>query len=45
METAPQRFERREIQTGLSDGIYVEVVSGLAADEAVKKGVVEQDAG
>ncbi len=45
VETAPQQFERREIRTGLSDGIYVEVVSGLAADEAVKKGVVEQDAG
>jgi HlyD family secretion protein len=36
VETAPQKFERREVQTGLSDGIQVEVLSGLKADEKVK---------
>jgi len=36
VETAPQTFERREIVTGLSDGIKIEVVSGLSADDKVK---------
>jgi HlyD family secretion protein len=34
VETAPQQFEKREIKTGLSDGINIEVLSGL--DENVK---------
>jgi HlyD family secretion protein len=29
-------FERREIRTGLSDGIHIEVLSGLAADDRLK---------
>jgi HlyD family secretion protein len=37
VETAPQQFEKREIQTGISDGINIEVVSGLSADEKIKK--------
>ena len=36
VETAPQKFEKREIQTGLSDGINIEVVSGLKAEEKIK---------
>ncbi|HTU68611.1 MAG TPA: efflux RND transporter periplasmic adaptor subunit [Steroidobacteraceae bacterium] len=36
VETSPQNFEKREIQTGLSDGINIEVVSGLKAEEKVK---------
>jgi HlyD family secretion protein len=36
VETAPQTFERREIETGLSDGIQIEVVSGLAEDDKIK---------
>ena len=36
VETAPQQFEKREIKTGLSDGINIEVVSGLRADEKIK---------
>ena len=36
VETAPQQFEKREIKTGLSDGINIEVVSGLKADEKIK---------
>jgi len=36
VETAPQKFERREVKTGLSDGIVVEVVSGLTAKDKVK---------
>ena len=33
----PQSFDRREIKLGLSDGIYVEVLSGLDATSRVKK--------
>ena len=38
VETAPQRFERRKIRTGLSDGVVIEVVEGLTKDERVKAG-------
>lgn len=41
VETAPQKFERREIQTGLSDGILIEVVSGLAETDKVKAAPTE----
>lgn len=36
VETAPQQFEKREITTGLSDGINMEVVSGLTPQEKIK---------
>lgn len=36
VQTAPQQFEKREIQTGLSDGINIEVVSGLTAEDKIK---------
>jgi HlyD family secretion protein len=36
VETAPQKFEKREIRTGLSDGINIEVVSGLNESEKIK---------
>jgi|CXWL01.1.fsa_nt_gi HlyD family secretion protein len=36
VETAPQRFARRDIETGLSDGIQIEVVSGLSETDKVK---------
>jgi HlyD family secretion protein len=36
VETAPQQFEKREIKTGLSDGINIEVVSGLKPEEKIK---------
>lgn len=36
VETAPQKFERREVATGLSDGINIEIVSGLEKDETIK---------
>lgn len=32
-----QKFERREIETGLSDGIYIEITEGLTKNEMVKK--------
>jgi HlyD family secretion protein len=37
VETAPQKFEKRYIKTGLSDGINVEVKSGLSMDDKIKK--------
>lgn len=36
VETAPQVFEKRYIETGLSDGINIEVLSGLEMEEKVK---------
>jgi HlyD family secretion protein len=36
VETAPQQFEKREIGTGLSDGINIEVVSGLKPEDKIK---------
>jgi len=34
--TGPQKFEKRSIQTGLSDGINIEIVSGLEKTDKVK---------
>ena len=36
VETAGQQFERRTVETGLSDGINVEVVSGLTESDKIK---------
>jgi len=36
VEVSPQRFERRPIETGLSDGITIQVVSGLSAEDRIK---------
>jgi HlyD family secretion protein len=36
VEIAPQKFEKREVKTGLSDGINIEIVSGLKANEKIK---------
>lgn len=37
IETAtPQVFEKRKVETGISDGINIEIVSGLKADDKVK---------
>jgi HlyD family secretion protein len=37
VETAPQQFQKRYIITGLSDGINVEVKSGLSMEDKIKK--------
>ena len=37
VEIAPQQFEKRYIKTGLSDGINVEVKSGLSMEDKIKK--------
>ena len=36
IETGNQKFERKDIQIGLSDGINVEVLSGLSMDSKIK---------
>lgn len=36
IETAPQVFEKRVIKTGLSDGLNVEVLSGLTEKDKIK---------
>ncbi|TGE21623.1 efflux RND transporter periplasmic adaptor subunit [Hymenobacter aquaticus] len=36
VQTAPQQFQKRLIKTGLSDGINVEVLSGLKKDDQIK---------
>jgi HlyD family secretion protein len=42
IETAPQVFEKRVIKTGLSDGLNVEVLSGLTEKEKIKVQNVRQ---
>lgn len=37
VEVAPQRFERRAVELGLSDGIWVEIKQGLTPTTRVKK--------
>jgi HlyD family secretion protein len=36
VETGPQQFQKRLVKTGLSDGINVEIMSGLAKADKVK---------
>lgn len=37
VETAPQEFVIRELKTGLSDGIYVEVLEGVSETDKIKQ--------
>ena len=37
VETSPQKFEKREIETGISDGIHIEVMSGISETDKLKK--------
>ncbi|MBW8199488.1 efflux RND transporter periplasmic adaptor subunit [Flagellimonas abyssi] len=36
VETADQKFERKDVELGVSDGIFVEVKSGIAATDKIK---------
>ncbi len=36
VETTPQVFEKRIVELGLSDGINIELVSGITEDEKIK---------
>lgn len=37
VQTGEQQFARRKVQLGLSDGMQIEVLSGLNANEAIRK--------
>ena len=37
VETSPQQFEKRYVETGLSDGISIEIISGLKKEDKIKK--------
>jgi HlyD family secretion protein len=37
VETGPQQFARREVVTGISDGINIEILSGLDLNESIKQ--------
>lgn len=36
VETAPNTFEKRTVELGLSDGLSVEILSGITADDRIK---------
>jgi HlyD family secretion protein len=36
IETAPQIYEKRLVEVGLSDGISIEVISGVTKEEKIK---------
>jgi len=36
IETSPQEFEKKEVKTGLSDGINIEILSGIAENNLIK---------
>lgn len=36
IETAPQVYEKRLVEVGLSDGIHIEVISGVTKEEKIK---------
>ena len=37
VELAPGKYERRDLELGISDGINIEVKSGVKADTRIKK--------
>lgn len=39
VQTGPQRFERRPVKLGLSDGLHVEVLSGVGPNDVLRKPV------
>jgi HlyD family secretion protein len=36
LEVAPQKFEKREVKTGISDGINIEILEGLKEGDKIK---------
>jgi HlyD family secretion protein len=41
IESLPQKFEKRFVKTGLSDGINIEIVSGITKEDGLKGAVVD----
>lgn len=44
VETSPQVFEKRYIETGLSDGINIEITSGLSLEDKLKGAEIDPKA-
>ncbi len=44
VETSPQEFEKRYIETGLSDGINIEILSGVEMEEKLKGNEIDPKA-
>jgi HlyD family secretion protein len=47
IQTGPQKFQRKDITLGVSDGIYVEVKSGIKASDKIKvwnQGLITEEA-
>ncbi len=42
VETQPQVFEKRYVKTGLSDGINIEIISGLSLKDKIKDGIKDE---
>lgn len=42
IETTPQKFEKRVVKTGISDGINMEIISGLSKSDRLKGAAVDQ---
>lgn len=40
VETEPQIFERRDIEVGLSDGIFIEITSGISLEDKIKEPII-----
>ena len=36
VEVSDQKFERRDIETGISDGVYAELISGVTKEDKIK---------
>ncbi len=43
VEIQPQSFEKRYVKTGLSDGINIEVISGLTMEDKIKAGRKQEE--
>ena len=41
VETQPQQYEKRYVETGLSDGINIEIKDGITKDDHLKGPKVE----
>jgi HlyD family secretion protein len=47
IQTGDQKFERKDVELGVSDGIYVQIKSGVAASDKIKiwnQGTTDKDA-
>jgi HlyD family secretion protein len=41
VESLPQKFEKRFVKTGLSDGINIEIISGISKEDGLKGALVD----